>query len=417
MRERMARVPAEHFVGALPAEAHLHVLRCEAAHVVHRKERGADHRLILKIHEALEVLGECRAVERDQIELQSERLRGRFLKRPLVDDALAAEVNAKAVELLAAVLRERGDRGGVDPSAEERANRNVGHELLADDVLQRVFELAHAQLGRHLFVREAVDLPVRARPRATAIDLEVLARPELLDVFEKGALEERRVKMEILVEPRGIDVARDARALKERFNLAGEDDALAVVVVVELLHAERIAREDQAALTRVPVREREDARDVLERARSVAPQEMKERLGVRRPPKTHALRLEPRAKLRVVVRLPVVRDGAAVVGEHRLLAGRREIDDREATVAEPERPREMESFVVGTAMPERARHAHDEIAIRRARRLGVVEDPRDSAHRLLLLFSRLVCYSAASRAIGNPSRRLRTAMIDAHVTP
>ena len=51
------------------------------------------------------------------------------------------------------------------------------------------------------------------------------------------------MKMDVLIEAFRIDVARDIVALEQRFDLAGEDDALAVVVVVDLFHAERIAHE------------------------------------------------------------------------------------------------------------------------------------------------------------------------------
>ena len=40
--QRISRVAAEDLIGALSAEAHLHVARGELAHVVHRNHRGAD---------------------------------------------------------------------------------------------------------------------------------------------------------------------------------------------------------------------------------------------------------------------------------------------------------------------------------------------------------------------------------------
>ena len=132
----------------------------------------------------------------------------------------------------------------------------------------------------------------------------------------------------------------DAKRLREheRLGLRGERQRLLVPLEVKWLHAEAVARAEQLAARSVPQREREHAVEALEAARTPAPVGGEDHLGVAGAREPIPQRLELGAQLDVVVDLTVVRDPGAGLGPaHRLVAGRREVDDRKPSMREPDR--------------------------------------------------------------------------------
>ena len=71
---------------------------------------------------------------------------------------------------------------------------------------------------------------------------------------------------------------------------------------------------------------------------------------------------------------------------------------------------EQETLGVGTAVRERARHTHQQVAVDRTIGIGVIED----SQRFRTLWYRRSDYRLGQ---GSPSLRLRIAPSDAHVTP
>ena len=63
------------------------------------------------------------------------------------------------------------------------------------------------------------------------------------------------------------------------------------------------------------------------------------------------------------------------------MARRREIDDRQAAVAEAERRLHVQPLVVGAAMAQTARHAQQLVGVDARVGVGVVQDSGDAAHR------------------------------------
>ena len=68
---------------------------------------------------------------------KSAKLMGRFLEKTLVDNALIDEMDAEKLGPLAVAPRECSDGARVDTPAEEGPDRNVRHQLLADNELQK----------------------------------------------------------------------------------------------------------------------------------------------------------------------------------------------------------------------------------------------------------------------------------------
>ena len=80
------------------------------------------------------------------------------------------------------------------------------------------------------------------------------------------------------------------------------------------------------------------------------------------PAKPDTAILMKRSQVEVIVDLAVVNDDeAATVGRHRLMAGRREVEDRQPPVSESDSTGfvEPDVAIVGTAMPQRLGHAFE----------------------------------------------------------
>jgi hypothetical protein len=152
---------------------------------------------------------------------------------------------------------------------------------------------------------------------------------------------------------------------------------------VQRLLAEPIARHQERAIARVPHRQREHAAQARQR-RGEAPRldRRQDDLGVRPPAEPRATGGQLGAQLAVVVDLAVEDDRVAARRRgHRLVAERRQVDDREAAEAERDAAVGPGAGVIGAARAQRRRH-------RPRGGLGVgdvssveVEEAGDAAHR------------------------------------
>ena len=206
VHERISRIPTEDLVGALPAETNLHATRSPAAHLEHRKHRGADHGLGLLEHEPRQVVGKAGAVVRGELELQAESVCRGFLKGTLVDHRRAGEMNAEAARRLPSARGIGRQGAGIDPAAEECANRNVGHQLIGDDLPELLTQLRdRVRVARA--AAEFGDVPVSRMLAAATIDHDSLAWAQLANCSEERAVTERRMEVEVLVESLGVEIA------------------------------------------------------------------------------------------------------------------------------------------------------------------------------------------------------------------
>ena len=143
--------------------------------------------------------------------------------------------------------------------------------------------------------------------------------------------------------------------------------------VVQRLDAEAVARQEQRLLVAVPQREREHAAEALDAVLAPRLPGVHDDLGVAARAEDVAERLQLGDQLLVVVDLAVEDDDdAAVLVEQRLLAGR-EVDDRQAAVAEADARLDVKAAFVGAAMVLRSRscaraRARDRRAVRGCRR-------------------------------------------------
>ena len=175
-------------------------------------------------------------------------------------------------------------------------------------------------------------------------ELDSLAAAELPDAGEHGLVRvvEKRVGEEV-EGPLVVQERLPAGEHRELFDLGGErEEPGGREPVIERLDPEPVAcGEDHPGLAVVD-HEREHA---IEPVHAVAPPlgvGVEEDLGVRTGVKYVTGGLELGAELAVVVDLAVVDDPVAVVGRaHRLVAGRREVQDGEAAMAERDADRSL----------------------------------------------------------------------------
>ncbi len=161
---------------------------------------------------------------------------------------------------------------------------------------------------------------------------------------------------EVRVERGEIERPRLGNKLEQRLDLARERDAPRRMREVERLHAERVARDEHLSGPRVMDGDGEDAVEPPQHGGPFLEVETEHHLGVRSTPEGVPLRLELRPQLPVVVDLAVEDElHRPLRGPHRLVAERREVDDREAGMPEADARGAVDedSLIVGAAMPHR----------------------------------------------------------------
>ena len=195
-----------------------------------------------------------------------------------------------------------------------------------------------------------------------------------------------------------VDLAGLLRILEQRLDLGGKGDAAMVDAVVERLDANPIADQPQAALARVPQRDREHPAEPVQAVDAPLLERMQDDFGVgmARLPPVSAQCFELLPHLGVVVDFAVEHDlQPAVLVGHRLVGHRREIDDRQPPVAEadPSVSRHPDAAAVRTAMGHGVAHPAD-VRLGEDKRRVIKRNAADDAAHQISRFSALSTSSA-----------------------
>src|SRR5438105_2900141 len=97
-----------------------------------------------------------------------------------------------------------------------------------------------------------------------ARDLDPFPRAHLADVLEEGAVEQRGVEVDVLVERLGIELLGDARVGEERLDLAHKENPRAIVVIIKLLHTKQIACKKKTSKAQIKVHEHKNPHKINE---------------------------------------------------------------------------------------------------------------------------------------------------------
>ena len=227
---------------------------------------------------------------------------------------------------------------------------------------------------------------------------------QLADRLEDG-LGRRHVEQREIVGQRGdVQVARDPGHLENRLDLRREDEPVVVQQVVERLLADSVAGHPERLATLVPQGEDEHAAEALDGFLAPLFPGVHDHFGVGPGPEAMALGLQLGDQRLEVVDLAVERDPDRAVLVREGLLARRQVDDREPPMAEPDvpgsavdvatqgrvagdvalRPRarrhavEEVALLVGTSVRERACHANQHLRIHLV--AAAVEDACDPTH-------------------------------------
>jgi hypothetical protein len=196
----------------------------------------------------------------------------------------------------------------------------------------------------------------------------------------------RHVAVADEAEERGaIDRQLDVGVSAQRGELRAEHEQPAVAgpAEVQRLLAEAIAGQGQRAIARVPHREREHPAQARQRGGHAPGLDRRQQdLGVGAAAEPRAASGQLGAQLAVVVDLAVEGDRQVARGRgHRLVAGRRQIDDCQAAEAQANRAVGPRAAVVGAARRERRGHRAGQGLTARAIHAVGVDEAGDAAHR------------------------------------
>ncbi len=411
----IARVAAEQLVAAVAGQGDGHMLPRQLRHQVRRDLRGIGEGLVVDLRKARD---DRPRLLRGHVELGvlGTEVAGDLLRMLGLVVALLVEADGEGLHRpRRELLHQRHHGRRIDPAREEGAKRDVGDHLLGDGR----FELLPEPVDRLVRgQRKRVGDPGLGDPGARPIFLDAriggpgLERQEAARRKLGDAAVDRERRRDVIVAKQqrqrlAVDVADEVRMLGQRLELGAEQEraAAALPAVIERLLAEPVTGEGQCPLLPVPQGEGEHPGRALERAADAPGLEGREqRLRVRMAPPIVGLagRAELLAQLRMIVDFAVEDDHVAATGRaHRLVAGGRQVEDREPVEGE-RRP----AFgvgprirLVGAAVAQAVVHARQDRADVRGARPVPAHEPGDSAHQS--------CTSAASDAFAVPATRLR----------
>ena len=162
----------------------------------------------------------------------------------------------------------------------------------------------------------------------------------------------------MIADGRGVDIARQIGAQSQRFEFRREQETLRKGSVIQRLYAQMVAGNRQDPVAPVPYGKGENAVQAVDAVQPVACKQRQQDLRIRPCAKDRAGLFELQAQLAKIINLAVIGQDIAVVrAVHRLRRGIRQVDNRQAPVAERHAGiRRPQAVTVGAAMGDRRRH-------------------------------------------------------------
>lgn len=148
-----------------------------------------------------------------------------------------------------------------------------------------------------------------------------------------------------------IDLAHEPRNQRQRLELGGKHEAALTDVVEQRLDAGAVARQQQLLAAAVPEGEGEHALQPLQAVQSILLIGVENGFGVGRGAEAVAFAAQLATQLAVVVDFAIEGDDElAVFAFHRLVAGRRRIEDAQAAMSEADFAVRIDPAVIGPAI-------------------------------------------------------------------
>ena len=395
-------VAAEQLVGALAGLHHLHLFRSKLADEVQRDGRRCTERLVhvvlLSGNDVQELLGRdlhvlvgkprplgelARILQLVQLDLEAGVLSLVALLLAAGDVITHGERLHTLVVMLAHAVR--GQRA-VNAAGQEAADLHVGDLMGAHALVERVLD----DVGPFLKALGTVDL-VGDLVEALDGGLAVLEHHEmtgrhLMDVLEHGLRVVHVLEAQVLRQRLAVQLLLETRVCQEGLDFAAPNQTAALMLVVQRLDAEDIARQHQLLFLGIPDGDGKHAAQALEHARAPCLIAMHDGLGVAVGLELIAHALKLGAQLLKVVNLAVERDGHAAIGVLHGLVAALKVDDGQAAKAHRHIIVNEKALIIRAAMDNAIRHVLDDGAIDALIEINSGES-HESAHALESSFS------------------------------
>jgi hypothetical protein len=307
---------------------------------------------------------------------------------------------------------ECGDRSRIDSGGEKDPHRDVRHEMLPDRIDHQVVKVRRRPPPRLGSVTQGLaDIEKRLRRAGTAsVDPEGRTRRQGADAIEQGEGVRDMAPKEEPDMTRRAGRRIDPRAGPQRLDGRSQAQGPAVIGEIELLDAERIARQQHALAGRIPDGEGIHAAQMRDHGGPVAVIEMQQHLGVRLGAQLTTLGHQLRAQLPKIVDLAVEGDDRPIrAQDHRLMTGRRRVDDRQAPMPQSDAPRETEPLPGIVQAPRHHRVADPQqlAPVDRRRALHITQNRIDAAHEFVRTGPEIDCLARAPGATHSARSRAR----------
>ncbi len=366
-RQRLAvdRVAAEQLVRALAGEHHRDVPGSGPGQEVERDQRRVGHRVVQQLHDPWQLGEHLLVADHGRGQRDAEPARG-VLRDVDLGVAVRGEPGGERVDARLRLRRQRRHRGRVDAAGQERADRDVGVQVLADTGPQRVPDRLVGDLRLQAQRPQRGPEPAVLADPAAGRPHQAVPRREAADVPVQG--ERVRHVLEGQVVPDRVPVQRGAGRGGERVQglaLAGQPQPVRRLQQVERLDPERVPGRVHGAGAVVVGDEREHAAQPGQRRLAPVVERRRQHLGVTLGRERGVVLADQLgAQLAIVVDLAVEHHRPAVGVVQRL---RRvvPVDDREPVEAERVPVAVLDPGVVRTPVP----HALQRRGERRRRRL------------------------------------------------
>ena len=178
-----------------------------------------------------------------------------------------------------------------------------------------------------------------------------------------------------------VEVDADIARCEEGLNLRSEEERTIIGDrVVQRLHPESIAGEQELVLVPVPEREREHAAEMLRPTHTMNRADVEHRLRVARCRVLYSLPAERRAQCGVVVHFSIVDELKPPVGARHWLRTARHVDDAQPPVGQTHITIDEGARAIGAAMDHCVAHALERYGIDAPARSTRKGDPANPAH-------------------------------------
>ena len=330
-RQLVVAVAGKHLVAALARQHHGHVLADALAQPRQRKTGRVGDRLVElrdhRVHAAAQLVAAHADLDIVQVEVARHLARELELVDLRKADAVGLEPGASAVHI-------GGNRAGVQPAAEQHADRHLAHQLRLHRLAQQLVQLVDvALLGAGVIGMRLVqaDIGKTADLADTAAQLQHAARRQFSDAQKLGVRRQVVAVGQVVLKPHRVQGVVQPRQAQQCAQLGRKGDAVGVLVDIERLGAKAVTRQQKRAVVVVPHTQRKHAVELGQAGVALGQHGGQHGLGVGLGGKRVA-GLQRLAQCLPVVDLAVVDDAACCIGRVDRLVATAAVDDGQPQV-------------------------------------------------------------------------------------